>query len=139
MSQVVEMKGGRALLVEFETGPAINITSQDQGQVKAFIRDTCGMTGDRKFSWSYIGANATLPDTAKDPALLLRSSKVPYALGVERGRRLRAAWRRQRSLLLGPLTTSSRALPGPPCASKSSITTLLSLTSRTSRAESCQM
>ena len=45
-SSTIQLTDTRALSVQFETGPQLSLTSQDQGQVRTLVTASCGVSSD---------------------------------------------------------------------------------------------
>ena len=72
------------LPIRFDLGLSANFTSQDQGEVRAVVTDSCGAAGLKRYVWSFIGAEPPLAAEDRRPFNILGVSKVPYALAIPR-------------------------------------------------------
>jgi len=85
LSSVIRLTDTRALSVQLDTGPQLTLTSQNQGQVRILVTDSCGdSTGSRSFQWNFLSVSPVLAPTDPSPSQVLQASNTPSVLYVKK-------------------------------------------------------
>jgi hypothetical protein len=85
LSAFFKLTETRALSVQFDTGSQLILTSQDQGQVRVLVTESCGSnTATKSFQWDFLSASPALAPSDTSPSQILQASKSPAVLFIKK-------------------------------------------------------